>query len=106
MRVGGSAPSSLGSGFRVTEGRCDGSAYLSHAELVRKTRGAEMPKNLYHEPLSNQGGSHVLSGPHDPILAADGAWGNDIEAEIPVVTDDVPMGVSGFCCIEGRALSG
>jgi fumarylacetoacetate (FAA) hydrolase len=73
---------------------CDGSAYLSHAELVRKARGADMPENLYHDPLLYQGGSDVLSGPHDPILAADDAWGIDLEAEIAVITDDVPMGVS------------
>lgn len=70
----------------------DGSAYLSHAELVRQARGVEMPQNLYHEPLLYQGGSDVLSGPHDDILAADEAWGIDLEAELAVVTDDVPMG--------------
>lgn len=72
----------------------DGSAYLSHAELVRQARGAEMPQNLYHEPLLYQGGSDVLSGPHDDILAADEAWGIDLEAELAVITDDVPMGAS------------
>jgi fumarylacetoacetate (FAA) hydrolase len=53
-----------------------------------------MPENLYHEPLLYQGGSDVLSGPRDPILAADDAWGIDLEAEIGVITDDVPMGTS------------
>lgn len=73
---------------------CDGSAYLSHAELVRKARGAEMPAMLYHEPLLYQGGSDDLSGPHDPIYIAADDWGLDLEAEIAVITDDVPMGVS------------
>ncbi len=73
---------------------CDGSAYLSHAELVRKARNADMPQSLYSDPLIYQGGSDILLGAQDPIIAKDEAWGIDLEAEIVVVTDDVPMGVS------------
>jgi fumarylacetoacetate (FAA) hydrolase len=73
---------------------CDGSAYLSHAELVRKARKAEMPSFLYHDPLMYQGASDTFIGPRDDIVIADTAWGIDLEAEIAVVTDDVPMGVS------------
>ncbi|PJG46526.1 2-keto-4-pentenoate hydratase [Sphingobium sp. LB126] len=73
---------------------CDGSAYLSHAELVRRARNAEMPQSLYHDPLIYQGGGDRMAGPRDPILIADEAWGIDLEAEIAVITDDVPMGVS------------
>jgi fumarylacetoacetate (FAA) hydrolase len=73
---------------------CDGSAYLSHAELVRRARNAEMPQSLYHDPLMYQGGSDQMTGPRDPIVVADEAWGIDLEAEIAVITDDVPMGVS------------
>ncbi|HUC68865.1 MAG TPA: fumarylacetoacetate hydrolase family protein [Stellaceae bacterium] len=72
----------------------DGSAYLHHAELVRKARKAEMPQSLYRDPLMYQGGSDSFIGPADDILAADEAWGIDFEAEVAVVTDDVPMGVS------------
>jgi fumarylacetoacetate (FAA) hydrolase len=72
----------------------DGSAYLSHVELVRKARGAEMPDILRREPLIYQGGSDSLLGPCYPIVVADEAWGIDFEAEVAVVTDDVTMGVS------------
>ena len=72
----------------------DGSAYLSHAELVRKARGAEMPEILYREPMMYQGAADGLLGPRDPIVLPDEAHGIDLEAEIAVVTDDVPMGVS------------
>ena len=72
---------------------CDGSAYLSHAELVRKARNAEMPQSLYSDPLMYQGGSDQMAGPRDPIVIGDEAWGIDLEAEIAVITDDVPMGV-------------
>ncbi|WP_016832704.1 fumarylacetoacetate hydrolase family protein [Herbaspirillum lusitanum] len=73
---------------------CDGSAYLHHAELVRKARNAEMPEQLYHDPMLYQGASDSFIGPRDPILVADESWGIDLEAEVAVVTDDVPMGVS------------
>jgi fumarylacetoacetate (FAA) hydrolase len=73
---------------------CDGSAYLSHAELVRKARNAEMPDFLYKDPLMYQGGSDTLLGARDDIEVADDAFGIDLEAEVAVITDDVPMGVS------------
>jgi fumarylacetoacetate (FAA) hydrolase len=72
----------------------DGSAYVNHIELVRKARGAEMPESFWTEPLIYQGGGDSFSPPHGPILAADEAWGIDLEAEVAVITDDVPMGVS------------
>jgi fumarylacetoacetate (FAA) hydrolase len=70
----------------------DGSAYVTHVELVRKARGAEMPPSFWTDPLMYQGGSDSFLGPNDPILAADEAWGIDFEAEVAVVTDDVAMG--------------
>ena len=73
---------------------CDGSVYLSHLERLRRARGAELPPNLYHDPVMYQGGSDSFVGPCDPILLADAEWGIDFEAEIVVITDDVPMGIS------------
>ena len=70
----------------------DGSAYLNHMELVRRARGAEMPESFRSDPLIYQGGSDGFLGPRDPIPLADEAWGCDFEAEIAVVTDDVPQG--------------
>ena len=72
----------------------DGSAYVNHVELVRKARGAEMPESFWTDPLVYQGGSDTFYGPHDPIEVPDESWGIDMEAEIAVVTDDVPMAVS------------
>jgi fumarylacetoacetate (FAA) hydrolase len=72
----------------------DGSAYLNHVELVRKARGAEMPPSFLHDPLMYQGGSDAFIGPRDDILAADEAHGIDMEGEVAVITDDVPMGVT------------
>lgn len=72
----------------------DGSAYVNHVALVRQARGAEMPASFWHDPLMYQGGSDGFLGPRDPIPLADEAWGCDMEAEVVVVTGDVPMGVS------------
>jgi fumarylacetoacetate (FAA) hydrolase len=72
----------------------DGSAYLNHVELVRKARGAVVPESFYDDPLMYQGGSDTFIGPRDAIVAADEAYGIDMEAEITVITDDVPMGLS------------
>ncbi len=71
----------------------DASAYLSHVELVRKARGAEMPEQLYDDPLMYQGASDSLIGPCDDIALADEAWGIDMEAEVVAILDDVPMGI-------------
>jgi fumarylacetoacetate (FAA) hydrolase len=72
----------------------DGSAYVNHVELVRKARGAELPDSFWHDPLMYQGGSDDLRGARAPITLADEAWGCDMEAELCVVTGDVPQGVS------------
>ncbi|MEZ5923149.1 MAG: fumarylacetoacetate hydrolase family protein [Hyphomicrobiaceae bacterium] len=73
----------------------DGSAYVNHVELVRKARGADMPPSFWTDPLMYQGGSDTFIGPRDPIaLPGDESLGLDLEAEIVVVTDDVPMGIS------------
>lgn len=72
----------------------DGSAYINHVELVRKARGAELPPEFHTDPLIYQGGSDSFVGPHDPILASDEAWGIDFEAEVAVVTGDVPLGAA------------
>ncbi|KAA0583879.1 fumarylacetoacetate hydrolase family protein [Azospirillum sp. B21] len=71
----------------------DGSAYVNHVELVRKARGAEMPPSFWTDPLMYQGCSDSFLAPTDPIPAATEAWGIDFEAEIAVITGDVPMGV-------------
>ena len=70
----------------------DGSAYLNHMELVRRARGAELPESFRTDPLIYQGGSDGLSGPRWPIPLEDESHGLDFEAEIAVITGDVPRG--------------
>lgn len=77
----------------------DGSAYVTHVELVRKARGAELPESFWTDPLMYQGGSDSFIGPMDDIVAGDEAWGIDLEGEIAVITDDVPYG----CSVEDAA---
>ena len=79
----------------------DGSAYLNHVELVRKARGAEVPATFYTDPLMYQGGSDDILGACSPIVCASEDYGIDFEAEVAVITGDVPMG-----CAPERALDG
>jgi fumarylacetoacetate (FAA) hydrolase len=72
----------------------DGSAYLPHVARVRKARGAEVPESFYTDPLMYQAVSAGFYGPRDPVLVADEAYGIDLEAEVVVVTDDVPQGAT------------
>jgi fumarylacetoacetate (FAA) hydrolase len=72
----------------------DGSAYVNHVELVRKARGAAMPKTFWTDPLMYQGGSDTFLGPRDDIAAESEDWGIDLEGEVAVIVDDVPMGIA------------
>ncbi|MGE4278817.1 MAG: fumarylacetoacetate hydrolase family protein [Magnetospirillum sp.] len=72
----------------------DGSAYINHVELVRKARGATLPPEFLTDPLMYQGGSDSFVGPRDPIFALSEDWGIDLEAEVAVITGDLPMGAS------------
>jgi len=90
-------------GFAFDETKCasplprafqwaDGSAFVNHVELVRKSRGADLPKSFWHDPLMYQGGSDALLAPHDPIILGSEDWGIDFEGEVAVILGDVPAG--------------
>lgn len=84
----------------------DGSAYLPHVERVRRARGAEVPESFYVDPLMYQAVSAGFHGPRDAVRAASEDYGIDLEAEIVVVTDDVPMGVGSAQAAEHIQLIG
>jgi fumarylacetoacetate (FAA) hydrolase len=70
----------------------DGSAYVNHVELVRKARGATMPESFWTDPLVYQGGSDDLLPPTADVPFANEDMGIDLEGEVAVITDDVPLG--------------
>jgi fumarylacetoacetate (FAA) hydrolase len=72
----------------------DGSAYLPHVERVRRARGAEVPESFYVDPLMYQAVSAGFLGPRDPVKVVSEDYGIDLEAEVVIVTDDVPMAVT------------
>ena len=72
----------------------DGSAYLPHVERVRRARGAEVPESFYVDPLMYQATSAGFLAPRDPVLVPSEDYGIDLEAEVVVITDDVPMAVT------------
>lgn len=102
-------------GFRFREHEClsplprayqwaDGSAYVNHVALVRKARGAEMPPSFWSDPLIYQGGSDGFLRPREPIPFLDEKYGLDLEAEVAVVTEDVPLGVAPSAALAYVAL--
>ncbi|MFM0738311.1 fumarylacetoacetate hydrolase family protein [Paraburkholderia xenovorans] len=72
----------------------DGSSYVNHVELVRRARGADMPPEFWTDPLMYQGGSDDFIGPKDDVLCASEEYGIDFEAEVAVITTDVPAGAT------------
>jgi fumarylacetoacetate (FAA) hydrolase len=72
----------------------DGSAYLPHVERVRRARGAEVPESFYVDPLMYQATSAGFLAPRDPVVVPSEDYGIDLEAEVVVITDDVPMAVT------------
>lgn len=82
----------------------DGSAYINHVELVRKARNAEVPESFYTNPLMYQGGSDDFIGPCDDVVVASEEFGIDFEAEIAVITGDVPMRATPEQALEGVRL--
>ena len=82
----------------------DGSAYMNHVELVRKARGAEVPKSFYEDPLMYQGGSDDFLGPTDAARFASADWGIDFESEVAVVTGDVEIGTHAEAALDSVRL--
>ena len=78
----------------------DGSAYVNHVELVRKARGAKMPESFWTDPLVYQGGSDDFLPPTADAPFGSENWGIDLEGEVAVITDDVPMGTSAAAARE------
>jgi len=82
----------------------DGSAYINHVELVRAARKAEVPETFYTDPLMYQGGSDDFLGPCDDVVVPSEDYGIDFEAEVAVVTGDVPMRATPEQALEGIRL--
>ena len=82
----------------------DGSAYINHVELVRAARDALVPESFYKDPLMYQGGSDDFIGAQDDVVCASEDFGIDFEAEIAVITADVPMQSTPDEALEGIRL--
>lgn len=72
----------------------DGSTYLNHVTLMRQSRGDTVPKSFWTDPLLYQGGSDRFLGATTPITDLQEEWGIDFEAEVAVITRDVPLGAT------------
>lgn len=78
----------------------DGSAYVTHVELVRKARNAELPASFWTDPLMYMGASDAFIGATDDIEIEKEEWGIDFESEVAVITDDVPPGVDAQTALQ------
>ncbi|MDM1408971.1 fumarylacetoacetate hydrolase family protein [Myroides sp. DF42-4-2] len=78
----------------------DGSAYVTHVELVRKARNAELPESFWTDPLMYMGASDAFIGATDDIEIEKEEWGIDFESEVAVITDDVPPGVDALTALQ------
>lgn len=72
----------------------DGSTFIQHIKLVRKSRGVPAPETLHTIPLVYQGAGDSFLSPREDIPQESFSHGTDFEGETAVVVDDVPMGVS------------
>jgi fumarylacetoacetate (FAA) hydrolase len=72
----------------------DGSAFLSHAELMEKVFNVPPIEGKMEFPLMYQGGSDDLLGAAQDMPLPSEADGIDFEGEVSVVLDRVPMGTS------------
>jgi fumarylacetoacetate (FAA) hydrolase len=82
----------------------DGSAFINHVELVRAARNSEVPKTFYEDPLMYQGGSDDFLGPRDDVVVPSEDYGIDFEAEVAVITGDVPMMATPEQALDGIRL--
>ena len=72
----------------------DGSAFIHHIKLVRQARKAALPETLLTTPLMYQAESGRFLAPTENIIQIDFAHGTDFEAEVGVIVDHVPAGIS------------
>lgn len=72
----------------------DGSAFIHHIKLVRQARKAPLPETLLSTPLMYQAESGRFMAPTENIPQIDFSHGTDFEAEVGVIVDFVPKGIT------------
>ena len=70
----------------------DGSAYLSHGELMQKAFGLDPIDDVEQIPLMYQGAGDDFLGGREDIPLTGEQYGIDFEGEFAVLLDGVPMG--------------
>ncbi|MBA1245202.1 fumarylacetoacetate hydrolase family protein [Pseudomonas japonica] len=71
---------------------CDGSAFMSHGELMQKAFNLPPIEGADRIPLMYQGAGDDFQGPHDDIRLPSESHGIDFEGEFAVLVDEVPLG--------------
>ena len=78
----------------------DASAYNGHLQRMKQATGVDWPALSSREPLIYQGGSDDFLGAREDAPFPEESHGIDFEAELAVVTGDVPMGAKGDDALE------
>ena len=84
----------------------DSSAYVNHFELLAQARGDALPAFYSESPCVYQGGSDDFLGARDEVPLGDEAWGIDFEAELAVVTTQIPQMSSALLASQKIVLIG
>ncbi len=82
----------------------DGSAYLNHVDIVRRSRGAPVPDDMTTVPCLYQLPSDAFLGACDSIALELEDLGLDFEAEVVAITGDVARGAGPEQALEGVRL--
>lgn len=72
----------------------DASAFHSHGDLLEKVFNMVPPAHKREIPLMYQGASDDMLGAYEDVPLPSEADGIDFEAEVGVILDDVPMGIT------------
>jgi len=77
----------------------DASAFLAHSDILAKAWGFE-PRSPEMPPLMYQGLSNHFHSPHGDVPFADYSMEVDFEAELGVITDAVPLGITPAAALD------
>lgn len=77
----------------------DGSAFLSHGELMQKAFELDPVPGVLEFPLMYQGAGDDFLGPHQDVALPSEEQGIDFEGEFVVLVDEVPMGTDRYAAL-------
>lgn len=78
----------------------DGSAFLTHGELMQKAFELDPIPGVREIPMMYQGAGDDFLGPHSDVPLPSEEQGIDFEGEFVVLVDEVPMGTDRYSALD------